>query len=300
MNTKDKEKIIKAGKIASQVIAHSKTFIKKGMPLLEIAEKIESEIVKLGGKPAFPTNLSINEIAAHYSPAHDDTTLANGLLKVDLGVQIEGFVADTAFSIDLENSSENKNLIKAAEEALKSAIKLIESKKSKTTLGNIGKEIESTMENNKCIPISNLSGHSIEQNDLHSGLTIPNINTNSDIEIETGLIAIEPFSTLKSASGKIHDGAHSTIYQVISDKPLRNPTSREVLKFIIENYSTLPFCERWLYKKFQNRTNLALRDLVSNGNIHNYTQLVESTKSKVAQAEHTLLIEKDKVIVTTE
>ena len=104
----DSEKIIKAGKIASQVRENARQFIKKGMPLLEIAEKIENEIVKLGGKPAFPTNLSINEIAAHYTPSYDDKTIATGLLKIDLGVHINGYIADTAFSMDLENSEKNK------------------------------------------------------------------------------------------------------------------------------------------------------------------------------------------------
>src|SRR3989338_9223128 len=124
----DKEKILKAGKIACEVKSWIKPQIKKDMPLIEIAEKIEAKIVELGGKPAFPVNLSINEIAAHYTPSHDDKTKAHGLLKVDFGVHIDGWIADNAFSVDLENSEENKKLIKASEEALENAIELIKSK----------------------------------------------------------------------------------------------------------------------------------------------------------------------------
>src|SRR3989338_2504160 len=124
----DTKKIIQAGKIASQVNVYARTMIKKGTPLLEIAEKIEGKIEELGGKPAFPVNLSINNIAAHYTPAHDDETLAHGLLKVDVGVHIDGWVADTAFSLDLENKDENKKLIKASEEALEKALSLIKSR----------------------------------------------------------------------------------------------------------------------------------------------------------------------------
>jgi len=83
------------------------------MPLLEIAEKIENKIIELGGKMAFPTNLSINNIAAHYTPSYDDKSLAHGLLKIDLGVHIDGWIADTAFSMDLEDSEENKKLIQS-------------------------------------------------------------------------------------------------------------------------------------------------------------------------------------------
>ena len=107
LTLRDIETLKKVGKIASETIKYAKSFIKPGMPLLEIAEKIESKIIELGGKPAFPCNLSINEIAAHYTPSYNDTEIAHGLLKVDLGVHISGLVADTAFSLDLENSDEN-------------------------------------------------------------------------------------------------------------------------------------------------------------------------------------------------
>ena len=118
-------KLKKAGKIASETVKFARAFIKKDMPLLEIAEKIEQKICELGGKPAFPVNLSINEIAAHTTPAYNDSSLAYGLLKVDLGAHVEGYVADTAVSIDLENNEENKALIASAEKALSKAIEKV-------------------------------------------------------------------------------------------------------------------------------------------------------------------------------
>ncbi len=121
----NKQSILKAGQISQEVKKYAKSFIKKDTPLLEIAEKIEDKIIELGGKPAFPTNTSINEVAAHYTPSHDDETKAHGLLKIDLGVHIDGWIADTAFSLDLENSEENKKLIEASKSALDNAIKLI-------------------------------------------------------------------------------------------------------------------------------------------------------------------------------
>src|SRR3990167_10978834 len=128
LNKEDKEKILQAGKIASEARAYARTIIKRGVPVLEIAEKIEEKIEQLGARPAFPVNLSINSIAAHYTPSHDDKTLAHGLLKVDLGGHIDGWVADTAFSLDLENSEENKKLISASEKALENALHLATSK----------------------------------------------------------------------------------------------------------------------------------------------------------------------------
>ena len=137
---------------------------------MEIAEKIESKIIELGGKPAFPTNLSINEIAAHYTPSYNDETLAHGLLKVDLGVHIDGFISDTSFSLDLEDSEENKKLIEASKKALEEAKKTIE---KGIQINKIGKAIQETIESYGFSPIINLSGHQIEQYNLHAGLTIP-------------------------------------------------------------------------------------------------------------------------------
>jgi len=294
MNPKQIENSIKAGKIAELVRQYAKTIIKKDMPLLEIAEQIEKKIVELGAKPAFPTNLSINEVAAHYTPSYNDETLSHGLLKIDFGVQINGWIADNAFSIDLENSEENKKLIKASEEALSNACSLI--KQGKTT-SEIGKEIQKTIEKHEFSPIVNLSGHSMQEYDLHSGITIPNIDDKSNIKIEYGLYAIEPFAT--SGNGKIYDGKPSGIYIINQVKNTRSPLSREILDFIAEEYKTLPFCSRWIIKKFGTKSLLALKELENNNIITQYEQLIEISKKPVAQSEHTILITKDKIIVTT-
>ena len=261
MDTKEKDKILKAGKIASQIRYYTKTIVKKDVPLLEIAEKIESEIVKLGGKPAFPVNLSINDIAAHYTPSHNDETLAYGLLKVDFGVHIDGFIADTSLSFDLdtgESSHENKELIKASEEALENAIKKI---KYNVTTSEIGKVIHETINKKGFTPIINLSGHSIEQYELHSGITIPNIDDGKNLKLEEGVYAIEPFATNSSASGRVYDGKPSGIYSLTKRKPVRSPNARKILDFIEKEYSTLPFCSRWIIKKFGSSSILSLKEL---------------------------------------
>ncbi len=291
----EEEKIIQAGKIASQVKDYAKKIVKPGMPLIEIAEKIEEKIIELGGKPAFPVNTSIDHIAAHYTPSHDDTNLARGLLKVDLGVHIEGWVADTALSLDLENNEENKKLIEVAEKALEKASTII---KKGSKLNEIGKVIEQEIEKNGFSPIINLSGHGIEQYNLHAGITIPNIDNHQEILLKKGLYAVEPFVT--KGSGKVHDGKPSGIYELISDKMPRSPAAREVLEFIIVNYDRLPFCSRWVYKKMGSKGLFGLRQLEENGNLHHFAQLIEISKSKVAQAENTFLIkENGEVLITS-
>ncbi|MBS3085168.1 type II methionyl aminopeptidase [Candidatus Pacearchaeota archaeon] len=297
MKQEEKQKILKAGEIASQIREYVKSIVKKDILLLELAEKIESKIIELGGKPAFPVNLSINDIAAHYTPSYDDKTLAHGLLKVDFGVHIDGYIADTALSFDLENNEENKKLIQAAESALKNALGKVRLNKSKTTTSQIGIEISKTIENNGFSPIINLSGHSIEQYELHSGTTIPNIDDNRNLSLNQGLYAIEPFAT--TGSGKVYDGKYSGIYKLEQEKNTRLPTARKILEYIKEEYQTLPFCSRWIIKKFGPASLLSLKQLQQQGIIHEFAQLVEYSHKPVSQAEHTILIDEKEVIVTT-
>jgi|TARA_Y100000296_G_scaffold86657_1_gene127204 methionyl aminopeptidase len=290
----NKEKILKAGKILSEVREYSRKFIKKDMPLLEIAEKIEEKIFELDGKIAFPTGLSINNIAAHYTPGHDDKTLANGLLKVDIGVHVDGWIADTAFSIDLENNEENKKLIEASEKAIENVIKEI---KKDIQIREIGKTVQETIESYGFSPIINLSGHQVEEYELHAGISIPNFDNRNNQQLPNGLYAIEPFAT--SGNGKIYDGKPSGIYRLIDEKNVRNPLARQILELIKKEYSTLPFCSRWIVKKFGTKALIGLKQLEENNNLHNYAVLVETSHKNVAQTEHTILVEDNEIIVTT-
>lgn len=291
----NKEKILKAGKIASQVRNYITPKIKKDTPLLEIAENIEAKIIELGGKPAFPTNLCINNITAHKTPTHNDAELAHGLLKIDYGVHIDGWISDNAFSVDLENNEENKKLIQSSKEALNNSIKII---KENILVNEIGSTISKTIESFGFYPVRNLAGHQIEQYELHAGTTIPNIDDKKNTTLSKGLYAIEPFAS--NGNGKVHDGKPSEIYMVIDSKNPRSPLAREMLNFILEEYQTLPFCSRWLVKKFGTKALIGLSQLTQNKNLHRFAQLVEEPNSKVAQSEHTVLIEENEVIVTTE
>jgi len=137
----------------------------------------------------------------------------------------------------------------------------------------------------------------MKQYDLHAGLIIPNIDNQKTIPLTKGLYAIEPFAT--NGNGKVHDGKNSGIYMLVNDKTPRSQTAREVLDFIAEEYQTLPFCSRWIVKKFGVKALFGLKQLEDNGNLHHFPQLVEAQGSKVSQAEHSVLIEENKVIVTT-
>jgi len=292
MEKQEIENYRKAGQIAREVKKYTREIARKGMLLREIADKIEEKIHELGGKPAFPCNLSVNEIAAHFTPSHDDDTKAEGLLKIDLGVHVSGFIADTAFSMDLENSEENKKLIETAEKALNEALKTA---KKNIEIWKIGKAIHDKITEQGFSPIRNLCGHELGEYLIHAGLTIPNYDNQNKAEIEEGAYAIEPFST--TGAGIVQDGKPSGIYRLEERKAIRDNLAREILNYIEEEYKTLPFCERWIVKKFGNRSLMSLRLMEQAGIIHQYPQLIEKERGKVAQAEDSVLVFEDKVEV---
>ncbi len=287
------EKYIEAGKIAKQVVDYAKKIIKKDMLLIDIANKIDEKIFELGGEPAFPVNLSINEIAAHYTPGVNDETKAEGLLKVDIGVDVEGFIADTAFSLDLTEDGRFKEMIKENERILEAALSELKVGSNVSVIGNtIAKELKGS----EFKIIRNLSGHSLDEYDVHSGLTIPNYENGDSFELNGVAIAIEPFLT--TGNGEIYEGKPSEIYVLQKEGRPRDKESRAVLEFIKESFSTKPFCKRWLEEEKLPMLNFALRNLVKEGIIHNFPVLIEVGKQPVSQAEHTVVF-KDKVYVTT-
>ena len=260
----------------------------------EIAEKIERMIIELNAMPAFPVNLSMNEIAAHYTPAYSDETKASGLLKIDFGVCVDGCIVDVAFSMDLENNEENKMLILASEKALASAIEVAKKEKN-IQIWEIGNVIQEEITKFGFSPIKNLSGHELGEYRIHAGITIPNTNNGNKIVLEEGAYAIEPFAT--NGIGSVYEAGKSGIYSFKEKKAVRNTEARKLLAFIEEEYKTLPFCSRWLVKKFGTKALFSLSLLEKDGILHHYPQLVEKGKGKVSQAENTILISDEKIEV---
>jgi methionyl aminopeptidase len=282
----------KAGKTAAEVLEYGRKLVKLDVPLLEVAEKIDEKITSLGVKPAFPVNISINHIAAHYSPYPDDTTTfkQGDLVKLDVGVHIDGAIGDTACTIDL---GDHKEMVKSAEEALNEALKMFV---PGTKIGEIGKVVQNVIKSYNLTPVINLSGHQVEKYNLHSGVTIPNYDNSDPTKIKEGdIYAVEPFAT--TGEGRITDGKPSGIYRTDNIKPVRDIKMRKMIQFLAEEYKGLPFAKRWIVKKFPN-ANFALTLLENQGIIYQYPHLSEKTKGLVSQAEHTVIVSEKPKITT--
>ncbi|RDD52703.1 type II methionyl aminopeptidase [Nanoarchaeota archaeon NZ13-N] len=282
------EELEKASKIARDVYNYSKSLLKPDTYLIEIAEKIEEKIIDLGGFPAFPVNLSINEIAAHYTPdINDRSILKEGdLIKVDIGVHVDGYIVDFAYTYEV-NDNKYEDLVLASKEALKRVKTII---RKDIELGIIGKEVEETIKKYGYKPIYNLTGHKIERYLLHASINIPNYDNGSQTKISEGIYAVEPFAT--NGIGFVKDCGSSKIYSVVNYKPLRNLNARKILDNIYNKYKYLPFCKRWIYRDFKdlNNIDLIINYLIKEKVLIEYKILCEQSKGLVSQFETTFLI----------
>ncbi len=285
------EKYRKAGKILKEVRENAVPRVRKGTKLLDVADAIEAEIAGKGGKPAFPVNISINSEAAHDTPGiGDERVFGDDVVKVDIGVHVDGYIADTAVTVDL--SGDHQDLLKASRKALEEAIKLV---RPGVETSEIGAVIEETIEGFGFKPVYNLTGHGLERYVQHSEPSIPNKRIGQGVALAEGqVIAIEPFAT--DGIGIVVEGSFIEIFSLVKIKPVRMPYEREALK-AIQAYNGLPFARRWLADiKYIDKS---LASLMRQGIIHGYPVLVEHQRGLVSQAEHTMIVTGDGCELTT-
>jgi methionyl aminopeptidase len=284
------DKYRQAGQIASAILRRSAQEIRVGASYLEIVESVEAAVRDNGAALAFPLNVSINEDAAHDTASAGDTRVFNrgDVVKLDLGVHVDGYIADTATTIDLGS---NTLLLAASETALNAAI---QEARPGVTAGELGLAIRQEIESRGYRPIANLTGHGLDRYELHRAPTIPNIGMTGGILLEEGMVfAIEPFAT--TGSGHVGEKHRIEIYSQLARKPVRIPAARAVMERIKER-NGLPFARRWLGDR---KLDIALPTLVRSHVLRAYPVLSDIPGSIVSQHEHTVIVTADGCIVTT-
>ncbi|ERH13702.1 MAG: methionine aminopeptidase, type II [halophilic archaeon J07HB67] len=279
-----------AGEVLTTVMAETRELIEPGVTHLEVAEYAEQRVLELGDGLAFPVNISVDAEASHATPARDEETVFDDeMICLDIGVHVDGYIADAATTVDLSDTPE---LVEAAEEALAAAI---EAAGPGVPVGEIGAEIESVIEAYGYTPVYNLSGHGVQRYDAHTSPNVPNRGVDRSVELQPGqAVAIEPFVT--DGRGKVGEGTSEEIFELVEDRSVRNRSARQALEEI-RGFDGLPFAARALDSS---RAEMALRRLTQQGIVKGYPVLTEEQGRLVSQAEHTILVREDGIEVTTD
>ena len=295
MKTEEIEKWKQAGKLAHDALHYGKSLIKNKSSMLQVTEKIEKFVLDNGGKLAFPTNIAVNDIGAHWTPSSKSKEVfENGdLVKLDVGVHIDGYIGDNALTVEINTQKYNK-MIEASRAALDAAIEVAG---PGVNVGLIGQTVQRTIEGYGYKPIANLTGHGIKRYNLHSGISVPSVDERGGTVLKNGdIIAIEPFVT--NGAGRVGGKRNSNIYHMRQVRRIRDEKASKMMAWIQEEYKGLPFAERWLHQNNENATK-NLQKLMRAGIVSYYPILDELGKGFVAQSEHTIMINNSGVEVLT-
>ncbi len=295
------QKYLKAGRVLAEVRAEAlRKIIKPGQNILEIAEFIEKKVLERGCSIAFPVNISIDDQTAHYTPVFDEKRLVKEgeLVKIDIGVHCDGFVADSAITY----CSEKNLLVDAVEKVIDTAIGVL---KPGLAVYEIADAIEPVVKGMGVGLVVNLTGHGVDEGMFHAPPTIPSIKNKISYKLQEGdAIAIEPF--VCQTNGYVKESGTVEIYRYLQDKPVRSQEARQILEHIKTNFGPFPFAKRWLVRPVLDgvkgftpiKVSMGIRQLETAGCLEAHPVLKEVEGKKVAQAEHTIYI-KEKPIVTT-
>ncbi len=287
---------ITSGKIAARVLSEITAEIEPGRRIIKICALAESKIKEYGGTPAFPLNVSINHIAAHSTSPRDDKSEIPefGLVKLDVGVHVDGYITDTARTIDIDGTLEG--FISATDDALTEAIALMQ---PGTELRDVGDAIEKVIKEYGLRPIKNLSGHNLKRYQLHAGKLVPNVRKRGSGNVEAGeYYAIEPFAT--TGTGTVVDSEYVYIFANTGlDEPLEGMTEK-LRKYLRDRYGPLPFASRWIGTSNKDIDVIEeLKNLLKAKAIRGYPMQIEKKGRPVSQTEHTVYISEDGPIVLT-
>ena len=293
LNESELEKLRKAGKIAAQALQLGMDMVDDDVKLYDVAQEVEGYIRSHGAKLAFPCNLGINEIAAHYTPSPKDKLRfeTGDVVKVDVGAHIDGYVGDTAGTVEVRTKN-HTSLIESSKHARDVVMEFVG---DGCPINEIGKAVDASIRNDGFLPISNLCGHQIEQYKLHAGLSIPNIDDGNTDEVEKGMIlAIEPFAT--NGGGMMKTGKPGNVYRIIRERPIEDPALKDFYEFLKEEVSTFPFSDRWFDDP---KASFKVNKLLRHGIVSSYPQFIEIKKGCVSQWEHTVYVNGKRAEITT-
>jgi methionyl aminopeptidase len=296
MSSIEKYKI--AGSIAYSSLKHAREIAKEGMKVIELCEEVEDKIRKLNGSPAFPCNISQNSEAAHYTAGIDDEKKieSGSVLKIDIGVHVEGYIADTATTITYSPSDERMAILNG--QLLDDAIRAVRAGESIEVVAEV---VEPKAHRSGFRPIANLAGHQLDVYVIHAGVSVPNVREQvSSTFKENTAYAIEPFLVPHEAKGWVINSKGGNIYRLLSRRRTKDASLDQMVEYIWEKFRSLPFSPRWLINDFSKEAvSRLMEEMLKKKLVMQYPVLIEASGARVTQFEHTIFVRSDGVTVTT-
>lgn len=310
---------IKAAKIHGDIMndLHDKHIVVPGNSINNIVDYIENSIfdkinydsnIPLTGGCAFPVNISVNEIVAHYtsSSKNDDYILKkNDIVKVDFGVHKNGSIIDSAQTFHFD--SKYDEFVEYSKKCTDYAVSLCG---PDVNLGDLGKDIEEYVKS-KEIHIDNklyqlhtlkeLSGHNIGEYLIHKSKALPNCAIKYPVRMEEGdFFAVEPF--ISTCAESYYDSPtnlfmvaknyNNLIYLLCGDE-------LELFNKIIKQYLTLCFCDKWLEKDIDKFDFNIFKNIIDKKIIEEYKTIYVLKDNYVSQFEHNVYIKSNGIIQLT-
>lgn len=288
----------RAGAIAREVRELGARLIVPGASLRDVCETVEAEIEKRGGKPAFPTQTSINDVAAHDCPTPDDTRVyqSGDLAKLDIGVQIDGWVVDTATTVNVGGEG-NGRLVEAARQALSAAVQTV---KPGIPVKDVSAAIERTIVSAGFTPLENLCGHGVGQWVVHCPPAITNTIRGAEGRLPLrGVIAIEPFAT--DGDGRSGPRGTAEVFRLLPGAEARLGEFGVEPEFAkaLASWRGLPIARRYFRRFGDKRVAAVFGELERARLMHSYPPLIAMSGRPVAQAEHSIYLGPEGVIQLT-
>lgn len=292
-------KLRQAGRIAAAAREAGARRIVPGAKVREVCEAVEDVIVGQGGGLAFPAQSSINHVAAHYCPSpEDETAYAEGdVAKLDVGVHVDGWVVDTAVTVNVGDRDANRGVVRAADEALRAAIAAL---RPGVEVSVVSGAIERAIASFGLRPVRNLCGHGVGRWTVHTPPPIANLPDGGTARLPLhAVVAIEPFAT--DGVGLVHEQGRAEVFRLPPEKQA-SAAAADVDPALVEairGFRGLPFARRQLAGLPRETVEKGLAVLTARRDVSAYPPLAEATGRRVAQAEHTVYLGPEGVVVLT-
>ena len=292
------EQYRKSGAVIKEVKPLVENAVRPGAGYLEVCDLVRREVEARGGRLAFPTGIGVNQVTAHYAPQEGDKSVfaEEDLVKVDFGVHVDGYVADTSVTVTL--NPEFNLLLEATQRALDAAIATA---RREWRTGEIGRAIHREAARFGFKTIENLTGHTLDRYTVHAGKSIPNLYMPHMQDLKKGdVFAIEPFLTLGDAAGYVVDAPGQTIFSIVARRKTGSAELDAFAESVWAERKTLPFTPRWYVGEFgKEKVVDMVEKLVSKRVLRAYPTLVEASGHPVAQFEHTMALDEGGLAVLT-